>query len=46
MDTRVLAPTGSEWLDTWPAAMVVPRAIAITLFNNGRRLDPPVLVVF
>jgi prepilin-type N-terminal cleavage/methylation domain-containing protein len=46
MDVRVLAPTGSEWLDTWPASMVVPRAIAITFYNHGKRLDPPVRVVF
>jgi prepilin-type N-terminal cleavage/methylation domain-containing protein len=46
MDVRVLAPTGDEWLDTWPAAMVRPRAVAITLWNGIRRIEPPVRVVF
>jgi hypothetical protein len=46
MDVRVLAPTGSEWLDTWPAAMVTPPAVVITLWNHSQRVDPSVRVVF
>jgi hypothetical protein len=46
MDVRVLAPTDSTWLDTWPATMITPRAVVITLWNASRRVDPPVRVVF
>ena len=46
MDVHVLAPTGSEWLDTWPAAMITPRAVAITLWNRGQRIEPSVRVVY
>ena len=46
MDVRVLAPTGSEWVDTWPATMVTPRAIAITLWNRDQRIEPPVRVAY
>jgi hypothetical protein len=46
MDVRVLAPTGSEWLDAWPAALVTPRAVAITLWNGEQRIEPPVRVAF
>ncbi|HSY83166.1 MAG TPA: type II secretion system protein [Gemmatimonadaceae bacterium] len=46
MDVRVLAPTGEEWLNAWPASMVTPRAVAITLWNRGQRIEPPVRVVF
>jgi len=46
MDVRVLAPTGPEWLDSWSAAMITPRAIVVTLWDHARRLDPSVRVVF
>jgi prepilin-type N-terminal cleavage/methylation domain-containing protein len=46
MEVRVLAPTGSEWLDRWPPAGVTPRAIAVTLWNRSLRVDPSVRVVF
>jgi prepilin-type N-terminal cleavage/methylation domain-containing protein len=46
MDVRVLAPTGDEWLDTWPASMVTPRAVAMTLWDGTRRIEPSVRVVF
>lgn len=46
MDVRVLAPTGDEWLVAWPASMVTPRAVVITLWNRGQRIEPPVRVVF
>ncbi len=45
-DVRVLPATGAEWLDTWPATMVTPRAIAITLWNRGARIEPDVRVAF
>jgi hypothetical protein len=45
-DVSVLPAMGAEWQDTWPAAMVTPRAIAITLWNRGVRVEPPVRVAF
>lgn len=46
MDVRVLAPTGNDWLDTWAPTMITPRAVAITLWDHSRVIDPPVRVVF
>jgi prepilin-type N-terminal cleavage/methylation domain-containing protein len=46
MDARVLAPTGDKWLETWSASLVTPRAVAITLWNGARRVEPSVRVVF
>jgi prepilin-type N-terminal cleavage/methylation domain-containing protein len=46
MDVVVLAPTGSSWLDAWPAAMVTPRAVVITLWAHTRRVEPAVRVAF
>jgi prepilin-type N-terminal cleavage/methylation domain-containing protein len=45
-DVRVLPAIGSDWLDAWPAAMVTPRALTITLWNRGERVDPPIRVAF
>jgi prepilin-type N-terminal cleavage/methylation domain-containing protein len=46
MDVLVLAPTDSSWLDTWPAAMVNPRAVVITLWKQSQRIEPAVRVTF
>lgn len=54
MDVRVLAPSygnsdgdgGSPWLDAWPATMLTPRAVVITLWDRAQRVDPPIRVVF
>ncbi|HZS60176.1 MAG TPA: prepilin-type N-terminal cleavage/methylation domain-containing protein [Gemmatimonadaceae bacterium] len=46
MDVRVLAPGDAQWLDAWPATMVAPRAVVITLWDRARRVQPPIRVVF
>jgi prepilin-type N-terminal cleavage/methylation domain-containing protein len=43
-DVRVLGPGGSQWLAEWPAAMVVPRAVAIRFWHGSEPFGLPLQV--
>jgi hypothetical protein len=43
-DVRVLAPSDSSWVRAWPTSVMMPRAVAITLWNRSSPVGPPLLV--
>jgi len=44
-DVRVLAPGGSQWVEEWPATMVMPRAVSITFWHDSEPVGLPLYVV-
>lgn len=39
-EVRVLAPGGSEWLAEWPPSLVMPRAVAVMLWQGAEPAGP------
>ncbi|HWZ58350.1 MAG TPA: prepilin-type N-terminal cleavage/methylation domain-containing protein [Gemmatimonadaceae bacterium] len=43
-DVRVLAPSDSSWVREWPTSVMMPHAVAITLWNRSGPVGPPLHV--
>jgi prepilin-type N-terminal cleavage/methylation domain-containing protein len=43
-EVQVLAPGGSEWLPEWPTGSMMPRVVAVTLWNGPEQVGAPLQV--